>query len=186
MHQRNTLSAGSLCIRPDEILVKHFLVGYAPSGSFSWLPLQYASVPCDGTLPLALQAAALASMSQKSHQLKPLLESARTMDRPRPRLRRPAQAPRRRPAPLAARSPPLPPRHRRHRYQLRPARRSRSRANSYESARKSPSLVLAGAWRHWKEKLLWEINSRDKRPAFPAEQNIPRQQFAGTYTVIQG
>lgn len=78
MHQRNTLSAGSLCIRPDEVLVKHFLVGYAPSGSFSWLTLHYASFSCDGTLPLALQAAALVSMSQKSHQLKPLLESART------------------------------------------------------------------------------------------------------------
>lgn len=76
--RRNTLSAVSLCIRPDEILVKHFLVGYAPSGSFSWLPLHYASVSSDVTLQLALQAAALASISQESHQPKPLLEAART------------------------------------------------------------------------------------------------------------
>lgn len=29
----------------------------------------------------------------------------------------------------------------------------------------------------------WENNSRDNRPAYPAEQNIPREQFAGTYVL---
>lgn len=52
--QRSMLSAGSLCIRPDEILVNHLLVGDAPAGSFSWLPLHSASVSCDATLQLAL------------------------------------------------------------------------------------------------------------------------------------